>query len=165
MGSEDDMTRRTRENLVSGGIALGSLVFLLWVIPTFTPPYPGYGVSSALLPSLAFGLILVLAVLSLLYNLFIHLAAQKKGLDPPGAEEITENEQVHLLHLIKFMVPCVLLMPAMRWIGFIPGGLLFMFLIQYFCGQRKPTTMIIVAVCSVGGMYAAMRYGLGVPMP
>ena len=157
------MTRRKRDNLVSGGIALGSLVFLVWVIPTFTPPYPGYGVSSALLPNVAFGLIFALAVLSLFYSLLAYRS--EKTREPAVPEMLPENEKVHLFHLFRFMIPCVLLMPVMKWVGFIPGGLLFMFLIQYLCGQRKPVTMVIVAVCSVGGMYAAMRYGLGVPMP
>ena len=70
------MTGEKRDNLVEGGIALGSVFFLLWVIPTFTPPYPGYGVSSALLPNLVFGLILALSMLSLGRNIFSHYRAK-----------------------------------------------------------------------------------------
>ena len=44
------------------------------------------------------------------------------------------------------MIPCVLLMPAMKWVGFIPAGLVFMLLIQYLCGQRKPVPAVLVAV-------------------
>ena len=159
------MTGKRRDNLVSGGIALASLVILLWVIPTFTPPYPGYGVSSALLPNLAFGIILVLSLLSLGHGIITRFKAKTTNphRDSPG--EIHPKDRVHLGHLVSFMIPCFLLMPAMKWMGFIPGGLLFMLIIQYICGQRKPVTLIIVAVCSVGAVYAAMRYGLRVPMP
>lgn len=166
--TEDCMTRRKRENLVYGGVALGSLVFLIWVIPTFTPPYPGYGVSSALLPDVVMSIILVLSLLSLVRNL---LEYRKEKRDEPATLEenrpgdIPEEDRVHLWHLARFMIPCILLMPAMRWMGFIPGGLLFMLLIQYLCGQRKPFTMALVAVGTVGLVYAAMRYGLKVPMP
>ncbi|MBU4344936.1 MAG: tripartite tricarboxylate transporter TctB family protein [Proteobacteria bacterium] len=141
------------------------MVFLIWVIPTFTPPYPGYGVSSALLPNVAFGTILALSLLSLGYNIFSHFKAKSTNPEAGQSGDIRPEDRVHLRHLACFMIPCILLMPAMKWMGFIPGGLLFMLLIQYLCGQRKPVTLVLVAVGSVGLMYAAMRYGLGIPMP
>lgn len=159
------MTGKKRENLVSGGVALGSLVFLIWVIPTFTPPYPGYGVSSALLPNVAFGGVLALSLLSLGYNLFSHIKAKSTNSEAGQSGDIRSENRVHLWHFASFMIPCILLMPAMKWIGFIPGGLLFMLLMQYLCGQRNPVMMALVAVCTVGLIYAAMRYGLSVPMP
>jgi hypothetical protein len=159
------MTGKKRENLVSGGVALGSLVFLIWIIPTFTPPYPGYGVSSALLPNMAFGIILALSLLSLGHNIFSHYRAKSTNSEEGQPGDIRPEDRVHLWHLTCFMIPCVLLMPAMQWVGFIPGGLLFMLLIQYLCGQRKPVALVLVAVLTVGLMYAAMRYGLGIPMP
>ncbi len=161
------MTGGKRDNLVEGGIALGSIFFLLWVIPTFTPPYPGYGVSSALLPNLVFGIILALSVLSLGGSIFSHYKAKSSDSekDRPVEEKIRPEDKVHLWHLASFMIPCILLMPAMKWMGFIPGGFLFLLLMQYLCGQRKPVTMVLVAVCTVGVIYLAMRYGLGVPMP
>jgi len=159
------MTGEKRENLVSGGVALGSLVFLIWIIPTFTPPYPGYGVSSALLPNVAFGIILALSLLSLGHNIFSHYRAKSTNSEEGQPGDIRPEDRAHLWHLTCFMIPCVLLMPAMQWVGFIPGGLLFMLLIQYLCGQRKPVTLVLVAVLTVGLIYAAMRYGLGIPMP
>jgi hypothetical protein len=161
------MTVKTRDNLVSGGISLVSVFLLLWVIPTYTPPYPGYGVSSALLPNLVFGVILALSVLSLGSNIFFHYRAKLSDSekDRPVEEENRSEDNVHLWHLTSFIIPCILLMPAMQWMGFIPAGLLFMLLIQFLCGQRKLFTIGIVAVCTVGAMYLAMRYGLGIPMP
>lgn len=159
------MTEKKRDNLVSGGVAIGSVFFLAWVIPTFTPPYPGYGVSSALLPNVAFGSILVLSLLSLGYNIFSHFKAKLTNPEAGQSEDIRSEDRVYLWHLASFMIPCILLMPTMKWMGFIPSGLLFMLLMQYLCGQRKPVTAVLVAICSVGLMYAAMRYGLSVPMP
>ena len=161
------MTGKTRDNLVAGGISLGSVFSLLWVIPTYTPPYPGYGVSSALLPNIVFGIILTFSMLSLGTNIFFHYRAKSSDSekDRPVEEEIRSEDKVHLWHFVSFMIPCILVMPAMKWLGFIPGGLLFLLLMQYLCGQRKLFTMGIVAVCTVGVMYLAMRYGLGIPMP
>ena len=156
--NEDGMTKQKRDNLVSAGIAAASVVFLLWVIPTFTPPYPGYGVSAALLPNLIVGLILLLSLVSLGVNLF---GPQKNT----GQEELPDEDKVHLGRLFSFLLPCLLLFPAIKLAGFIPSGIVFMLLIQFFCGQRKPVTMVLVAVCSVGFMYALMRFGLKIPMP
>lgn len=157
------MTRRTRENLVYGGIALGSVLFLVWLIPAFTPEYPGYGVPAELMPNVAVGAILALSVLSLVRNLLLHRAEKKR--DPTIAEQIPEDDRVHLVHLVTFMVLCVLLMPAMQWIGFIPAGIVFMLIIQFLCGQRKPVAAVVTALATVGIVYAIMNHGLGVPMP
>jgi len=152
------MTKIKRDNLVSVGIAAASVLFLLWIIPTYTPTYPGYGVSAALLPNVVVSIILLLSLISLGVNFF---SRQKTG----QHEEIPDENKVYLWHLLMFMIPCILLFPAIKLIGFLPSGLMFMLLIQYLCGQRKPVTLILVSVCSVGFMYALMRYGLKIPMP
>lgn len=162
------MTRRTRENLVYAGVALGSLSFLIWVIPAFTPPYPGYGVSAAALPDLVMSVILGLSLLSLFRNLLEY--RREKSKETLNREQnrlggIPQKDRVNLWHLARFMVPFILLMPAMKSIGFVPAGLLFMLLMQYLCGQRKLLTMVLVAVGTVGLVYGVMRYGLKVPMP
>jgi len=159
------MSIRQRENIVYGGTALGSLVFLLWIIPAYSPPYPGYGVSASLLPNVTVGIILGLSLLSLARNLLSHLSAKSKAAGGSPSKALSEEEKVHLWHLARFMVPSVLLLPAMQWVGFIPAGLVFMLLIQYLCGQRKPVPAALTAAGSVFALYAAMRYGLGVPMP
>jgi len=158
------MTVRLKDYLVYGFIVLVCLAFLGWVIPTYTPAYPGYGVPTSLLPNVSVGIILALALLGLVRNALAHWALKKaKTAEAPAI--IGEFDRVHLLHLGRFFIPCVLLMPAMKWIGFIPAGLVFMLLIQYLCGQRKPIPMVLVAVISVGILYVAMRFGLGAPMP
>ena len=157
------MTRRVRENLIYCGIALGSVIFLVWVIPAYTPAYPGYGVPASLTPNVAVGIILMLSIISLLTN-FLEYRAEKLE-EPAKSEAIKSEDRVHLWHLARFMIPCILLMPAMQWIGFIPAGLAFMVVIQYLCGQRKPVPGVLVAVGTVGLIYVVMRYGLSVPMP
>lgn len=159
------MTSRVRENLITGGVGLGALVFLIWVIPAYTPPYPGYGVPSSLVPNVAVGAILALSVLALARNIVSDIWAKSNNPVESRSGNTSHVDRVNLRHLSLFMIPCVLLMPAMKWIGFIPAGLVFMLMIQYFCGQRKPVPAVLVPVCTVGILYVAMRYGLGVPMP
>ncbi len=156
---------RKRDNLVSAGIASGSVVFLWWVIPAYSPPYPGYGVSASLVPNVTVGIMLALSVMSLTRNLLSHLWAKQTNHQGSRSADVSQEGRVQLWHLARFLIPSVLLMPAVQWLGFIPAGLVFMLVIQYFCGQRKPLPAVLTAVGSVGILYVAMRYGLGVPMP
>lgn len=156
------MTIRVRDNIIYGGIVLSCVVFLLWVIPAYTPKYPGYGVPASLVPNVVVGIILVISALTLMSDLLTYLSKKPVSREE---REIPEEGKVHLWHLVKFMIPCVLLMPAMKWAGFIPAGAVFMLVIQYICGQRKPVPLALVTVCTVGILYAVMRYGLSVPMP
>lgn len=156
------MTRRVRDNLIYGGIVLFCVVFLLWVIPAYTPAYPGYGIPASLVPNVVVGIILVISVLELVRNLLVYLA--KKPISPEEGE-IPEEDKVHLWHLALFMIPGFLLMPAMKWVGFIPAGAVFLLVVQYICGQRKPVPLVLVTVLTVGILYAVMRYVLSVPMP
>jgi len=159
------MTGRQKENLTYGGIALGSVILLLWVIPAYTPPYPGYGVHASLLPNVAVGIILAISVVALAYNILLPLLAKSTIPEESQSGDNSQEDRVHLWHLARFMIPCMLLMPAMKWAGFIPAGLVFMLVIQYLCGQRKPVPAALVTVGTVGVLYIAMRYGLSVPMP
>lgn len=159
------MTIRKRDNLTYGGIALGSVVFLLWIIPTYTPPYPGYGVRASLVPNVVVGIILVISVASLVSNILAYLSAKPTSPEEGRSGDNSQVDRVHLGHLARFMIPCLLLMPAIQWVGFIPAGIVFMLALQYFCGQRKPVTMALVTVGTVGFLYVTMRYGLSVPMP
>lgn len=69
------------------------------------------------------------------------------------------------LHLIKFFLPCLLLMPAMTRFGYILSGIVFLLLIQLLCGQRKLVFLFWVSVLPVTGFYVLMVYALGVPLP
>ena len=63
-------------------------------------------------------------------------------------------------------------MPAIKKLGFLPydlgfivASIVFMLIMQWLCGQRKPLPLLLVAVIPVGVIYSAIRFGLGVPMP
>ena len=162
---ENHMTTLKRDNFVFGGLVLGSLFFLFWIIPAQTPEYPGYGVPASLVPNVTVGIILVLSALVLVRNLLEFMVAKKAHSAENQAEDNDTEDRVHLWHLFRFMIPCLLLLPAIQWVGFIPAGIVFMLVIQYVCKQRKPVQVILVAIIPVLLMYVAMRYGLGVPMP
>ena len=164
------MTRIQRDTVVYVLITLAAIAMLLWVIPEYTPPYPGYGASPALVPNVAVGIMLVMAVLALVRNGLAWWWGRTRHPEetayPDEAETgFTQVGRVRLGHLLKFMVPAGLLIPAFDWIGFVPASLTFMLVVQYLVGARGPVRMVLVAAAVVGVIYAAMRYGFNVPIP
>lgn len=144
---------------------------LAWGIPNYTPPYPGYGASPALVPNVSISIILVMSVLALVRNAVSKFTG--KAL-PPEESEFPDDEQttgftqvgrVELYHLLSFMVTCALLVIGIEYIGYVPAALLFMLAIQYVIGSRKIIQPIIVSVAAVAVFYVTMRYGFGVPIP
>ena len=144
---------------------------LAWGIPTYTPPYPGYGASPALVPNVSVSVILVMSFLALARNVITRLKGKTL---PPGESEYPDDAQttgftqvgrVNLSHLLGFMVPCALLVIAIEYIGYIPAAFLFMLAIQFVMGTRTLVQPVVVSICSVGVLYIVMRYGFGVPIP
>ncbi|GAB7500221.1 tripartite tricarboxylate transporter TctB family protein [Bilophila wadsworthia] len=151
------MTELQRDTLAYGVVAAASAYLLIWIIPAYTPEYPGYGVPASLLPDIAAGFMLALSLLGLGRAALSWRKAEKSGGDGQTA--------VRWRHLACFLIPCALLMPAMSLFGFLPAGIAFMVVIQIGCGQRRWLPMTLVSVAPVLLGYAIMRFGLGVPMP
>ncbi|MGB5496871.1 MAG: tripartite tricarboxylate transporter TctB family protein, partial [Sedimenticolaceae bacterium] len=152
-------------------IVVASVASLIWVIPAYTPPYPGYGASPALVPNVAVGIMLVMAVLALVRNGLTYWWGRTSS--PEESEYPDESQsggfsqvgRAKLWHLARFMIPCALLLPAVGWIGFLPTAFIFMLVMQYLVGRREPVRSVILAVVVVAFMYVAMRYGFNVPVP
>lgn len=165
------MTRFQRETLTYAAIAALSVVTLVWVIPSYTPPHPGYGVPASLVPNVAVGMILLISVLALAGKLWSFLAARPANPEEaiyPDEDQLDGFSQIGRLDirsLLRFVVPSALLIPAIEWVGFLPAALGFMLLIQCCCGRREPLAAVTVAVVTVGVLYVAMRFGFGVPLP
>ena len=151
------MTELQRDTLAYGVVAAASAYLLIWIIPAYTPEYPGYGVPASLLPDIAAGFMLALSLLGLGRAALSRRKAEKSG----GGGQTA----VRWGHLACFLIPCALLMPAMSLFGFLPAGIAFMVVIQIGCGQRRWFPMTLVSVAPVLLVYAIMRFGLGVPMP
>lgn len=165
------MTRIQRDTIVYVCIALGSIALLIWVIPAYTPPYPGYGASPALVPNVAVGIVLVMSILALVRNGLAYRQGKARSPhesefpDELEAEGFSQVGRIKLWHLARLIVPCAVLIPLMDWIGFVPAGIAFMMVIQYVVGRREPIRSIILSVVVVLLIYAAMRYGFKVPVP
>ena len=165
------MSRIQRDTLAYVLIVLASVLLLVWVIPKFTPPYPGYGASPALVPNVAVGIMLVMAILAI-----VRTVAAFRGSAPFSEEEaaypedgegtgFTQVGRLNVVHLLKFMIPAALYITGINTIGYIPSAFIFLVLLQYLIGARSPVKILILSAVAVTLMYLVMRYGFGVPIP
>ena len=110
------MTRVKRDMIAYLAIIGFCILMLTWAIPTYTPPYPGYGASPALVPNVAVGVMLFMACLSLIrvgvalyINKPIPAAEREFPEDLEQGSGFTQVGRVKLYHLARTMIPCVLL--------------------------------------------------------
>lgn len=159
-------TTARRDALGYAAMAALSVLLLAWIIPVWSPPWPGYGLPPSLVPNVAAGFLLVLSLWGLA-RAWPRLKKEDAASARPPEEGPGKaaRKRPDWLNLLLFVVPCAFLMPAMRAAGFLPAGIAFMLLIQWLCGQRKVLPLILVATLPVLVIWALMRFALGVPMP
>ena len=145
---------------------------LTWAIPTYTPAYPGYGASPALLPNVAVGIMLFMACLSLLrigVAVFMNkpIPAEESEFPEDMEDEagFTQVGRVKLYHLARTMIPCVLLVVAIEYIPYMFVSFVFLMVFQYVIGSRKWLQSTVVSIILTAVLYIVMRYGFGVPVP
>lgn len=148
------------------------MLMLTWGIPTYTPEYPGYGASPALVPNVSVGVMLFMACLSLLrigvatfMNKTIPTAESKFPEDTDEGAGFTQIGRVKLKHLSSTMIPCVLLVVAIEYIPYMFVSFAFLMIFQYVIGNRKWVQAIVVSIILTAVLYIVMRYGFGVPVP
>jgi len=165
------VTRILRETIANLLIVGFCFVMLIWAIPTYTPPHPGYGASPALVANVAVGIMMVMAGLSLVRLLLARFAGKTlppaEGQFPEEAQStgFTQVGRVNLPHLGRFIIPSVLLVVVIEYLGYVPAAFAFLMVIQYFIGSRKWLQMTVLSIILVAVMYVIMRYGFGVPVP
>lgn len=166
------MTRIKRDSIAYLVIAGFSILMLTWGIPTYTPAYPGYGASPALVSNVSVGVILFMACLSLVR---IGAAVYLKKPIPAAESEFPEDMEddagftqlgrVKLNHLVRIMTPCVLFVIVIEYISYIFAAFIFLMALQYAIGNRKWIQSVVVSGTLTAVLYIVMRYGFGVPIP
>ena len=166
------MTRIKRDSIAYLVIAGFCILMLAWGIPAYTPKYPGYGASPALVPNVSVGVMLFMACLSLLRIgvavLMNKSIPSEESEFPEDIEEgagFTQIGRVKLYHLASTMIPCVLLVVAIEYIAYVFVSFAFLMIFQYVIGVRQWVQSIVVSVILTAVLYIVMRYGFGVPIP
>ena len=166
------MTRIKRDGIAYLLIVAFCIVMLAWAIPTYSPPYPGYGASPALVPIVAVCVMLFMTCISLIFvgmALFMNKPLPvEEGQFPEDIENdggFTQVGRVNLKHLAGIMLPCVFLVVGIEYLGYIPAAFIFLIIFQYVVGCRRCMQSIVVSVVLTMVLYIIMRYGFGVPVP
>jgi hypothetical protein len=170
------VTRIKRDALGYVFVIVFCILMLAWAIPTYTPPYPGYGASPALVPIVSVCVMLFMACLSL-----IRIAVAVFFDKPIPVEErefpedldqgsgfsggFTQVGRLEIAHLAGIMVPCVLLVVAIEYIGYVLASIAFLMALQYFIGSRRWVQSAVLSIVLTAVLYVVMRYGFGVPVP
>jgi len=148
------------------------IVMLTWAIPVYTPPYPGYGASPALVPYVAVGVMLFMACLSLVrVGVAVYLKKPIAAAESEFPEDIgddsgfTQVGRVNMVGLASLIIPSVLLIIVVEYIGYLLASFAFLMSVQYLIGNRKWLQMITISVILTVVLYVVMRYGFGVPVP
>lgn len=164
------MTRNKRDSIGYLVIIAFSILMLVWGIPAYTPEYPGYGASPALVSNVAVSLMMVMAVLSLI-RVAVSIRRQDPGEQsgfPEDDEEgsgFTQVGRVNLAHLLAIMIPSVLLVIAIEYIGYVLSSFIFLVVLQYLIGNRNWKQSVVLSLILTAVLYIVMRYGFGVPIP
>ena len=166
------MTRIKRDSIAYLFIIVFCILMITWGIPTYTPEYPGYGASAALVPYVSVGLMMVMAFISLLRIVISQLMNKPISADESEFPEdmgesagFTQVGRVKLYHLASTMMPCVLLVFAIEFITYIFASFLFLLVFQYVIGCRKWFQLTVVSITLTSVLYVVMRYGFSVPVP
>ena len=166
------MTKIKRDMIASLVISGFCVVMLTWAIPTYTPAYPGYGASAALVPNVSVSVMLFMACLSLLrYGIALYINKPMSAEESEFPEDIegdagfTQVGRIKLQHLASTMIPCILLVITIEYIPYIFVSFAFLMVFQYVIGSRKWVQSILVSIILTAVLYIVMRYGFGVPVP
>lgn len=166
------MTRVKRDTIAYLAIVGFCILMLSWAIPTYTPPYPGYGASPALVPIVSICVMLFMACLSLVrvgLAVYMNKPVCTEEIEFPedieGDGGFTQVGRVNLRHLALVMIPCVLLVVAIEYVGYALASFVFLMILQYVIGSRKWVQSTLIAIILTAVLYIVMRYGFGVPVP
>ncbi len=131
------------------------LLMLFAIIPAQTDSGEEYGVPPSTVPLAAMGLVTVMALLLLVKRL------RERAPD-------TEPNPIRTrqwLHIGLFTVLLFGGLALIRFLHFIPGGIVFIAGMMLVTGQRSPLTIALVSGLTPCLVYCALWYGLRIPLP
>ncbi len=146
---------RIQEFYVNILLMIGSIVMVLFIIPEWTPESQGYGLAASSLPNAMCIVIGALAGLQLLCG--VRHGLQWKGEHPVSLEVV--------IHLTKYFGVMLLVFPAWKWLGFVPGGMVVLALLYVVTGIRNRAAVAAICVLLPVVCYALLWHGLHIPTP
>jgi len=145
-----------KDTISSAVLFIAGLVFIFIIIPRQSSPGDEFGMPPALLPTVAMIIITVLAFVQFLKT----LVARKRE-----ADNSVDVSPRNWLNLLIYAVLLFLSLGAMKFLGFIPGGIFAIVAFSLLMGNRNPFTIALMSIPPPLIVFLALRYGLKIPMP
>ncbi len=134
-----------------------SIAMIFFIIPAWCPEAGEFGAPSDVLPITAMAVTGILSLLLLLKNL---PGTWKKEDEDPAP--INRGSWIHLAKYAGLFACGTL---VFSFLGYIAGGIVTIAAGMVVCGERRPALISAVAVAGPLIMYAALWYGLSMPLP
>ena len=146
---------RIQEFCVNMLLMIGSIIMVLFIIPEWTPESQGYGLAASTLPNAMCAVIGVLACFQLACGL-------RRGLLWNGEHPVSRDV---VIHLAKYFGVMLLVFPAWKWLGFVPGGMAVLALLYVVTGIRNRAAIVVICLLLPVVCYVLLWYGLHIPTP
>ena len=148
--------RMYKVNIFAYSFLIAFCIFAFtYIIPVWTPEYPGFGVPASYMPNVLCGVICGLSVLGL-FKTVIHKEDRDKAIG------ITMKDFGRFLLIL---LPIAVSMPLMQLLTFVPGAAVTIAFLQFFAGERRWLYLSVVPVITAVIVYAGLWYGLRLPLP
>ena len=133
------------------------LVMIFIIIPAQTSPGEKYGVPPATVPTAAMVVVTLMSGILLIQCLI----QSRRRLDSRPSPMALRQ----WLHIGGYTALLFVGLAVIRYLHFIPGGILFLAALMIITGMRRPLTIVLVAVPVPILIYAGLWYGLRMPLP
>lgn len=145
-----------RVNLISQLIYMAvAILLIVWLIPVYCPPWPGYGIPASFFPNVLSWTILILSCFQ-----FVRILIKKTGQSTPNP--LTFNKFIRFCGFIGVLSAGWFLISL---IGFIIGGIAVLSSLQLLMGEFRPVRILLVSCITVPILYFALTYGLHIVLP
>ncbi|MBT6337726.1 MAG: tripartite tricarboxylate transporter TctB family protein [Desulfobacula sp.] len=139
-------------------LIVSGLVMIIVIIPAQTYPGEEFGIPPATVPTAAMVLITLMAGIILIQRLLEKRKNEKE-------DTVSPINSSQWLHIACYAALLFLGLGAIKLFHFIPGGILILAVLMYITGQRKILNILLVSVPIPILIYAALWYGLRIPLP
>lgn len=133
------------------------LTMIFIIIPAQTSPGEKYGVPPRTVPTAAMVVVTVMSG-----TLFIQRLIESKKAKDTRPSPLSRK---HWAHIGAYTVLLFIGLAMIKFLHFVPGGILLLAVLMILTGQRKPVIIALVAVPVPILVYAGLWYGLRMPLP
>ena len=146
---------RIQEFCVNILLMIASIVMVLFIIPEWTPEPQGYGLAASTLPNAMCVVIGTLACFQL-------VSGVRRGLVRNGDQPVSFDV---VIHLAKYFGVMLLVFPAWKWLGFVPGGMAVLALLYVVTGIGNRAAIALICALLPVVCHVLLWYGLHIPTP